>query len=147
VRWIDPDKLIRPTPMSIISYMVNTEWAAQNHDLAHRLFLALSRAGREYCQAYHHGPNRAEVLDVLIKYHAMSDRELADRMPWQARDPNGRFNLASLADVQDFFFKEGDIKQEVPVSRMVDTSYAEEAAKALGPFEVINKSSTLEGCR
>jgi NitT/TauT family transport system substrate-binding protein len=147
VRWIDPDKLIRPTPMSIISYMFNTDWAEKNSAVAHRLFVALARAGREYCQAYHHGPNRAEVVDVLVKYKATSDRALTERMAWQARDPNGRFNLASLVDVQDWFFKAGLIEKEAPAGSLADASYAEEAAKELGPFVLINQGSTLAGCR
>lgn len=147
VPWIDPDKIIRPTPMSIIAYEVNTDWAQQNRELARRLFVALARAGREYCQAYHHGPNRAEVVDVLIKYKAMTDRGLTERMPWQARDPDGRFNTASVIDVQNWFYKEHLIDHKAPDDRLVDPSYADDAAKALGPFKLINQGSTLEGCR
>jgi len=147
VRWLDPDKMIRPTPMSVVAYMVNTDWAAQNRDAAHRLFLALARAGRDYCQAYHHGPNRAEVAETLVENRVIADRALVERMPWQARDPNGRFNLESVMDIQDRFFRLGLIDKKAPAERLVDTSYAEAAAKALGPFEPINQSSTLEGCR
>jgi NitT/TauT family transport system substrate-binding protein len=147
VRWIDPDKFIKPSPMSIISYQVNTDWAKANHEVATRLFIALARAGREYCQAYHHGPNRAEIVNVLIKYKAMSDPALTDKMDWQARDPDGRFNLESIRDVQDFFYKEHLIDKKVPDNLLVDESYAEAAAKALGPFKLINQGSTLEGCR
>lgn len=147
VPWLDPDKIVKPTPMSIIAYLVNTDWANANRETARKLFIALARAGREYCQAYHHGPNRAEVVDVLMKYKAMSDRDLTDRMDWQARDPNGRFNAASVADVQDWFFAHHIIDAKAPESRLVDVSYAEDAAKALGPFELINKASKLEGCR
>ena len=147
VRWLDPDKIIKPTPMSIIAYEVNTDWAEKNHDAARRLFVALARAGRDYCQAYHHGPNRAEVIDVLIKYKAMTDRDLAERMPWQARDPDGRFNPASVIDVQNWFYDQHIIDQKAPEDRLVDESYAEEAAKELGPFKLINQGSPLAGCR
>lgn len=146
-RWIDPDTMIRPTPVSIVSYQVNTDWARDHHDVARKLFIALARAGREYCQAYHHGPNRGEVIDVLIKYKAMSDRDLTDRMDWQARDPNGRFNPESVKDVQDWFFKEHLIDKKAPEDKLVDESYADEAAKALGPFTLINQGSKLQGCR
>ncbi len=39
------------------------------------------------------------------------------------------------------------MKQKFPVDRLIDSSYANEAAKELGPFELINKSSQLPGCR
>ena len=135
VRWIDPDKIIKPTPMSIIAYQVNTDWAQGQPEVATKLFIALARAGREYCQAYHHGPNRAEVVDVLIKYKAMSDRDLTDRMPWQARDPNGRFNPASVVDVQDWFFKQHIIDKKAPDDRLVDNAYADDGAQGARPVQ------------
>ena len=50
-------------------------------------------------------------------------------------------------DVQDWFFKEGLIKQKFPAERLIDTSYADYAAQQLPPFQVINTSSKLAGCR
>jgi len=145
--WIDPDSIMDPTPTTTVAYMVNTDWAAKNKDAAHRLFLAFARAGREYCDAYHHGPNRAEVVDLLVKHQVMDDPVALDRMRWQARDPNGRFNLASLIDIQDFFFRAGKLPAKAPEDRLVDPSYAEAAAAAFGPFKPTNEASTLEGCR
>jgi NitT/TauT family transport system substrate-binding protein len=147
VRWIDPDDYIKPTPMSTVGYMVNTDWAKQNPDLAHRVFTALAKGGRDYCQAYHHGPNRGEVEDILIKHKVMTDRDLLDKMDWQARTPDGKFNVASLMDIQDFFIADGTFTRKLPPEKLVDLSYSEQAAKALGPFTVINKASTLKGCR
>lgn len=147
VRWIDPDDYIKPQPTSFIAYLANTDWTRQNPALARKFFLALVRAGRDYCQAYHHGPNRQEVEDILWKYHAVSDRALLHSMAWQARDPNGRFNMASVLDVQRWFFKEGLITRTFPADRLVDTGYADDAARQLPPFHVINASDKLAGCR
>jgi NitT/TauT family transport system substrate-binding protein len=147
VRWLDPESLIKPLPMTLLAYMTNTEWAAKNRDLARKIFVALQRGAREYCQAYHHGPNRAEVVAVLVKYGVIKDAALLDRMDWQARDPNGRVNMASLADVQDFFLRAGQQQKKVPPEKLVDASYSEEAGKALGPFTLQNKDSKLAGCR
>ena len=147
VRWLDTDDYIKPQPISFIAYLANTDWIAKNPDLARKFFLALVRGGRDYCQAYHHGPNRREVEDIMWKYRAVNDREMIHTMAWQARDPNGRFNVASVLDVQDWFAKENMIKEKFPAERLIDTSYAEYATKQLPPFEVINKDSKLKGCR
>jgi NitT/TauT family transport system substrate-binding protein len=146
INLVDPEDVIRPLPMSVIAYMANTDWIRDNHDVARRYFMAIVRGAREYCQAYHGGPNRDAVIDVLIK-NKVSDRKLLETAPWPARDPNGRFNVASVIDVQEWFFKEGMIKQKFPAERLIDNSFADEAAKEMGPFELINKSSTLAGCR
>jgi len=146
-KWIDPDDYITPQPTSFIAYMANTDWTAKNPELARKFFLALVKGGRDYCQAYHDGPNRQEVEDILWKYKAVNDRALLHTMPWQARDPNGRFNMASVLDVQDWYLKEKMINQKEPAERLIDTSYADYAAKQLPPFKVINKDSKLAGCR
>jgi NitT/TauT family transport system substrate-binding protein len=146
--WIDPEAgYIKTLPMTSVAYVVNTDWAAKNTEAAGKLMLALARGSRDYCQAYHHGPNRGEMLDVLMKNRIASDRALLDRMDWQARNPDGAFSLASLADIQAFFRRDGVIDKTAPPERLVDPRYAAAAAKAFGPFEVINKDSKLEGCR
>ena len=146
--WIDPeDGYVTTLPMTNVAYIVNTDWATQNPDVARRLLLALARGSRDYCQAYHHGPNRGEMLDVLMKNRIATDRGLLDRMDWQARTPNGEFNLASLTDLQAFFRREGVIDKTAPGERLVDPRYAAAAAAEFGPFDVINKESTLKGCR
>lgn len=147
VSWLDPDDFIRPQPMSLVAYTVNTDWVKANPAVAHRLFVALVRASRDYCQAYHHAPIRAEAVDLLMKYKVMSDRALTERMPWQARDPNGIPNLASIADIEDWLHRAHILERVVPADRVADLSYAKAAAAELGPFVLENPSSPLKGCR
>lgn len=141
------DPTLKPYPIASIAYQINTDWAAKNKDVARRFFVAIARGTRDYCQAYHHGPNRGEIEDIMIKYKVMSDRALLDRIPWQGRDPNGRLDAGTVLDIQDWFFKQGMITQKFPADRLIDTEYADYAAKTLGPFVVINKSDPLPSCR
>lgn len=143
---VDPDEVIKPTPLAAVAYVINSDWAKQNRELAHKFFLASARGIREYCQAYHNGPNRKYVVDLLLK-NGVSDRDVIDKYPWPSRDPNGRMDPASVSDIQDWFFKEGFIKQKFPIEKLVDTSYAEEAAQKLGPFVLENRASQAKGCR
>ena len=147
VKWIDPEDYIKILPSSFVGYFANTDWIKQNPDTAKKFFLALVKGGRDFCQAYHHGPNRQEVVDIMFKYKVAASAEQLDGMAWQARNPNGRFNVASLMDLQDFFVQENIVKQKFSAEKLVDTDYADYAEKALPPFEVINKASKLKGCR
>jgi NitT/TauT family transport system substrate-binding protein len=147
VGWIDPEDYIKQLPLTNVFYIANVDWIKQQPDVARRFFVALARAGRDYCQAYHHGPNRAELINVMIKNKVVDDRSLLERMDWQARSPNGTVSMDSVASMQAFYKQEKIIDKEAPAGRLVDLSFAEAAAKELGPFELINKSSTLKGCR
>jgi len=146
-RWLDPDLLIKPHPVQIAVSIVNTDWAKANPDVARGVFRSVLRGAREFCQAYHHGPNRKEVIDILMSHKVFADRETIETMPWQARDPDGRVNVASIADVQDWFIKAGMLNSKVDVNRLVANNFTEVAAKELGPFELVNKASPLKGCR
>jgi len=148
VPWIDPEEgYIHELPLTNVAYIANTDWIKQSPDVARRLFLALAHAGRDYCQAYHHGPNRTEVLDIMVGNKIAADRDLIERMDWQARSPDGAFNLDSVDSVQAFFKQEAIIERTAPRERLVDAGFAQAAAEAFGPFELINQSSKLQGCR
>jgi NitT/TauT family transport system substrate-binding protein len=147
VPWIDPEDYISPLPVTSVGYIVNLDWARQNRETAHKLFLALARAGRDYCQAYHHGPNRPEIIDIFLKARIGTDRDLLDRMAWQSRSVNGAFNVASLLDMQSFFQGEGLIAKSSPAEKLVDPGYAETVGQELGPFKLVNTASPLNGCR
>src|ERR1700733_1375471 len=129
VPWVDPDDFIHPLPMSSVGYIVNTDWARQNPDPARKLFVALARAGRDYCQAYHHAPNRAALIDIFLKYRIGTDRDLLYRMAWQSRSVNGAFNIASILDMQSFFQREGTIEKISPADKLVDPHYPAAVAK------------------
>jgi NitT/TauT family transport system substrate-binding protein len=145
--WIDPEEgYIKRLPLTNVAYIANTEWIKQSPDAARRLFVALARAGRDYCQAYHHGPNRAEVVGIMVKNKIVADRDLIDKMDWQARSPNGELDLDSVDSVQTFFKQEAIIDKTAPRERLIDASFSQAAAKELGPFELVNKSSKLSGC-
>lgn len=146
--WIDPeDGYIKSVPTTNLAYMANSDWIRSSPDAARKVFLALARGGREYCQAYHHGPNRAEVIDILVKEKVVADRALLERMNWQARNPDGAFNIAGLLDIQAFFQQEGTITRTSAPDQLADQTFAAAAAKELGPFVMANKASTLKGCR
>jgi len=53
--------------MVVAVTMINTDWANEKPQLARAFFLALARGTRDYCQAYHGGAVRAEVIDILMR--------------------------------------------------------------------------------
>src|SRR6202051_260113 len=101
--FADPDDFITPAPMTIAVSFVNTDWTAKNPDLARNFFVAALRGARDYCQAYHGGPNRNEVIDIAIRTGVEPRREMIDKYPWAARSPDGRINVDSMSDIQKFF--------------------------------------------
>jgi NitT/TauT family transport system substrate-binding protein len=147
VAFKSPDDLVKPWPLTIAVAMINTDWAKTRQDMLRNYFTAYLRGVRDYCQAYHGGSNRAEMIQRLIRTKTETREDLLYKYPWPARDPNGRINGASMLDMQAWYKKNKFANADLPADRLVDSSYAEYAAAKLGPFVLENKDSKLEGCR
>jgi NitT/TauT family transport system substrate-binding protein len=147
VALADVDDYVKPSPLSIAVAFINTDWANQNRELARNFFVAYIRGVREYCQAYHHGPNRQEVIDIAVRTGVERRQELLYKYPWPSRDPNGRFNMASLLDIQSWYLKTGLSQQQFSPERIATNEYVDYAVEKLGPFVLDNKDSKLPGCR
>ena len=145
--FADPDDFANPKPLTIAVNLLNTEWAAKNKDLVRAYFVAYQRAVYDYCQAYHGGKNRTEVIDIIVRTGLETRKDVLDRFPWSARNPSGRINVPSLLDMQRYYLREGLANRESPLEQLVNTEYVDYAAQKLGPFVVENKDSKLAGCR
>jgi NitT/TauT family transport system substrate-binding protein len=143
----DPDDFVTPRPMTIAVYFVNTDWAAKNDAPVNRYFVAQMRGVRDYCQAYHGGPNRAEAIELAIRHGIERQPEMLENYPWPASSPDGRINVASMLDIQAFFVQEGLSLRNLPPEKLLTETYIEHANRTLGPFVLANTGSTLAGCR
>jgi NitT/TauT family transport system substrate-binding protein len=145
--FVDPDDYQKPQPVALAVNIVNTDWAKKNDELVRKYFVAYIKGVRAYCQAYHNGSTRAEIIDLLVKSGTERDAQKLNEYPWQSRDPNGHINVASVLDIQDWYVKNKFSNAKLPAEKVIDNSYVEAAVKQLGPFVVENKDSKLPGCR
>ena len=147
VMFIDADTYVRPQPTAVAVNIINTDWAKKNPQVVKNYFVAYLRGVRDYCNAYHFGSTRKEIIDLLVKSGTERRPELLNDYAWQSRDPNGRINVASALDMQSWYRKNKFINVDLPADRLVDMSYVDYAVAKLGPFELENKDSKLAGCR
>jgi NitT/TauT family transport system substrate-binding protein len=143
----ETDDLVEPRPITISVNMINTDWAKKNPDLVRNFYVAALRGARDYCQAYHGGSTRKQIIDLLVRSGTESRPELLHDYAWPARDPNGRVSIDSMLDMQAWYAKNKYTGAQFPAERLVDRSHVEYAAQKLGPFVLENRDSTLPGCR
>ena len=147
VMFADPDDYQKPQPVALAVNILNTDWAKKNQEAVRNYFVAYLKGVRAYCQAFHGGSTRQEIIDLLVKSGTERRPQVLNEYPWQSRDPGGKINAASVMDMQAWYKKNKFSNTEFPVERLVDTSYTDYAAQKLGPFVVENKDSKLKGCR
>ncbi len=145
--FAEADDIVEPSPMTIAVNLTNTDWAKANQPLVRNYYVALMRGVRDYCQAYHGGAIRKEMIDLLVKTGTEQRPELLHKYPWPARNLAGNLNIASLIDVQDWYLQNNFTRAKFAVNRLLDSSYVDHANARLGPFVLENKASALAGCR
>jgi NitT/TauT family transport system substrate-binding protein len=147
VPFAESDDLIEPRPITISVNMINTDWARRNPAVARNFYLAALRGARDYCQAYHGGAVRKEMVDLLVKSGTERRPEMLHQYTWPARDPSGRVAVASMLDMQAWYVRNRYVGVPAPAERVLDLSYVEAAVQRLSPFVVENAESRLAGCR
>lgn len=143
-RLVDPDDLL--SNMVVAVSIINTDWARQKPEAARSFMLALMRGNRDYCQAYHGGKNRKEVIDIIVRSGIEKRLEILD-LPWPSRRATGLVDPAAIVDVLDWYRANGFVKGDVAKDKLVDNALVQYANAQLGPFVIENKSSRLRGCQ
>jgi NitT/TauT family transport system substrate-binding protein len=147
VPFAEADQIVKPEPLTIAVHLVNTEWAQSRREMLNKFYVAVTRGVRDYCNAYHGGPNRQEMIDLFVSSKTETRPELLHNFPWPARNLTGKLNAESMMDIQEWFLKHKFTTAKFLIERLVDYSYSDYAQKQLGPFQLQNKDSKLAGCR
>lgn len=145
--FADPDNYATPRPLTIAGVLINTDWAKANHELVKKFFVEYMRGVREFCVAYHDGPNRDESIDRLVRMGPIKNRNFFVNFPWPGRNLNGAMNVPSMMDIQAFYHSIGVVKTPSPVEKLYDTQYIDHANRELGPLPALNPASKKPGCR
>ncbi|HEX6511527.1 MAG TPA: ABC transporter substrate-binding protein [Chloroflexota bacterium] len=106
----------------------------KNHpDTVNRFVTAHLKAQRDYYTAINqNGAGRDQIVDILIKYTAIKDRSLYERMGMPFVDPNDNIDRRLLQQYQDFFLKQGEQTQAVDLAAKIDQAAIDYALKQLG---------------
>jgi NitT/TauT family transport system substrate-binding protein len=133
VRLLDVDAAVKPR-MEVSGLIYNVDWAKKNAELLDRFALAYIRGARCYYEAARGGANRDEMVDYFVKYSPVKDRAIFANMRWSEIDPDGRIQVDSLLDQQDFYARRGYLTKKSPVEAIVDEGPVARALAKLGAY-------------
>ena len=137
VRVIGDDQIYPDHQLAVVLY--STVFIKDHPQAAKAFMRAYIRAVRDYNNALLNGkiagPNAAEVISILNEYTPIKDPNTYRTIVPQGTNPDGKLNIASLENDLAFFKSEGVVKGNVTVTQVLDTSFAENAVKELGPYK------------
>ena len=125
------DELVKPR-MEVSGLIYNSQWAAKNAAALDRFTVAYIRGVRCFLDAEQPGPLREEMIDGFIKYSPIKDRAIYADMKWTAIHPDGKVEVDSLMDMQDFYARRGYLTKKLPLDALFDPGPVERALRVLG---------------
>lgn len=104
-------------------------------DVARRFMSAYLKGVRDYNDAFFKNKDRAAIVDILSKNTNVKKPELYATMVMPGIDPNGTVNVTGMTGDMEWFLSKGYLKEKVDVSKVVDTTFKDDAVKRLGKYE------------
>jgi NitT/TauT family transport system substrate-binding protein len=118
--------------------MYGNSFITDKRDLGMKFMRAWIRAVRFYNDALAGGHLRGrtakDVIDALVASTDIKDRSIYLDMIASSVDPDGKMNVASLADDLAFFKQQGLIQAQVDVAAAIDGDFQAAAVRALGSY-------------
>jgi len=138
VRFAGNDEIYPGQQTAVVLY--SEMFARERPQVALKFMRAYIRAVRDYNDALAGGriagPNADEVISILTEYTFIKDPKVHRQITPAAIDPDGRLGLPSLRNDLVFFKEQRLIADPgMTVEKIIDTSFAERAAKTLGPYQ------------
>ena len=125
------DELVKPR-MEVSGLIYNSQWAGKNAAALDRFTVAYIRGVRCFLDAEKPGPLREEMIDGFVKYSPIKDRAIYADMKWTAINPDGRVEVDSLMDMQNFYARRGYLTKKLPLDALFDPGPVERALRVLG---------------
>ena len=133
VKFLEWHKVQVDHQAGVIFY--NADFARKRVEAARRFMVGYVRGIRFFHDGLRDGGDRKEeLIRVLMAHTEAKERDLYDEATWPGLNPDGAALTQSIADQQQFFVKIGRVEKPVPIEKLVDNSFAEQAVKALGPY-------------
>ena len=111
----------------------------QNHDVGVKVMRAYLKAARYYNNNLKDGkvsgPGAETIMKAFSTESKIADRAVLEAVTPNGVNPNGKLNLASMKKDLSFFNTAGLVESKTGVDDVIDSSFANEAVKQLGPYK------------
>ena len=118
-----------------IAVIVYGEDFAKNKDVAQHWMNAYIRGMRDYNDAF--GPKKKgydEAVKTLVDNTTVKDPKVYAQMVPAGLDPDGKLDIQSMQSDLNYYVDSGQVQGQVDLNKLIDTSFEENAVKALGPY-------------
>ncbi len=118
--------------MEATQWMYSPQFASDRQDAATKYMIGLLKGARDFNKAFTDGTDKADILNILIKYTSVKDPALYDKMQMSALSGNGSMDASNLQEQIDWLFKYGLVKARIDATNLIDTTFTDRAVQEIG---------------
>jgi len=133
VRWLGLDQIRPNQQIAVIGY--GPSITVDNPALGRAFMLAYLKGVRDYTRAFTTGQGRADVVATIARYSTVKNPATVDAMAPVGLNPDGRINVESLIEDQQFYVEQGTVPTPIDMRQIVDDSYVDAALAVLGRYQ------------
>jgi len=133
VKFLTTDQIAPYSQPGVLFY--SREFAERQADVGRRFMVAYLKGVRDYNRALERRDAEFDaVIEVLTRRTSLKNPAVYRQMVPFSIDPDGTLFRDSIMDMQAYFRQTGEVQEEVPWERIVDTRFIEYAVQVLGPY-------------
>ena len=118
--------------MEATQWMYSPQFAADRQDVGVKYMIGLLKGARDFNKAFTDGTDKADILNILIKYTSVKDPALYDKMQVSSLSANGAMDASNLQEQIDWLVKYGLVKNRIEASKLIDTTFTDRAVQEIG---------------
>jgi NitT/TauT family transport system substrate-binding protein len=118
--------------MESTQWMYSPPFAANRQEVGVKYMIGLLKGARDFNKAFTDGTDKADILNILIKYTAVKDPALYDKMQVSALSGNGSLDASNLQEQIDWLVKYKLVKNRVEASDLIDATFTDRAVQVIG---------------
>jgi ABC-type nitrate/sulfonate/bicarbonate transport system substrate-binding protein len=127
------DHEIRPGRQQRTVMFGHRFWTTRGEDAA-RYLVGYLRGARDYSAAFEQNVDREAVLQTLAEQSGYPLDTVREEMVPDFIDPDGRLNVAAIAQELSWFEQQGLLPQPIPLDQVVNQSFLDTALEQVGPY-------------
>ena len=118
--------------MESTQWMYSPQFAASGRTSATKYMIGLLKGARDFNKAFKDGTDKADIINVLIKYTSVKDPQLYDKMQLSELSGNGSLDATNLQEQIDWLAKYNLVKTRVEATKLIDPTFTDRALQEIG---------------
>lgn len=130
--WKDPEEY---DPDAQVALVVYGKSIMERPEVAKAFMVAYVQSLRDYNDAFFRDIERDAIIDILVEYSSVTERELFEKMYPTGLNPDGYVRMKGVQMDIDWYKSRELLKGDLTAEDVVDNSYVDYAIEVLGKYE------------